>query len=157
MPGPGDYRKKQISSVRKRYCEEPLTGPVLARRAKTGLVLSFELISFSGTSNDCPMKRAIWSGLMSKIFSNYRCGKGTDFFCQWYLIMIPEFSMASCHMTMPDRSIGVIAESDRGCSVLGAWYIPPCKRKNKPHLIDAVRASRRHSKSKIINNNTLRK
>ena len=31
--------------------------------------------------------------------------------------------MALCPMITPDRSIGVIAESDRGCSVLGAWYI----------------------------------
>ena len=32
--------------------------------------------------------------------------------------------MGSCHITTPDRSIGAIAESDSGCSVLGAWYIP---------------------------------
>lgn len=32
--------------------------------------------------------------------------------------------MGSCPITMPGRSIGAIAESDSGCSVLGAWYIP---------------------------------
>lgn len=55
--------------------------------------------------------------------------------------------MASCHMTMPDLSIGIIPESDRGCSVHGAWYI---------HCVAVTNDNIRNFENSLVNNNELR-
>jgi predicted RNase H-like nuclease (RuvC/YqgF family) len=50
-------------------------------------------------------------------------------------------------MTMPDLSIGIIPESDRGCSVHGAWYI---------HCVAVTNDNIRNLENSLVKNNELR-